>query len=163
MRHHKLYTKARLSSKRSHRSSCARHWGWAGTIQPLFMVRALHFHCPLRKGGKGRRDRAGAWASIEGMSFCSPGQFACSNINCYWKCLIWLRGESQRGSVTLCSWREGSGAFAPNLVMLKGNWYWVNNAHSTHHFSLLSMFTHFYMFLFFMHLWHNSCCIMKDL
>lgn len=48
----------------------------------------------------------------------------------------------------LCSWREGSGAFAPNLVLLKGNWYWFNNAHDTHQFSLSSVFTHFYMCFF---------------
>lgn len=151
--------------------SCAGQRGRARAIQPLFMVKAklqgkatankpaLYCRCPLRKGGTGRRDRAGAWTSIEGMSSCSPGQFACSNINCYWKCLIWLRVESQRGR-SLCSWRGGSGAFAPNLVMLKDCWYWVNNANSTQQFSLLSMFIYFYMCIF-TEQWHNGCCIWK--
>lgn len=125
---------------------------------------ALHSPCPPRKGGTGRRDRAGARAPIEGMSFCSPGQFACSNINCYWKCLIWLKGESQRGGARLsrsAAEEKGvAGAFAPNLVMLKGNWYWVNNTHNTHQFSALSMFTHFHM-LFSTDRWHNSRCTWK--
>lgn len=78
------------------------------------------------------------------MSFCSPGQFTCSNINCYRKCLIWLRRESQWGS-SYCSWGEGSGAFAANLVMLKGSSYWVNNANNMHQFRLWSVFAHVYM------------------
>lgn len=54
-----------------------------------------------------------------------------------------IKGEVPVG---LCSWSKGSGAFASNLVMLKGNWYWVNNAHNTH--SLLSVFTHLYVVFF---------------
>lgn len=67
-----------------------------------------------------------------------------------------IKGEVPVG---LCSWSKGSGAFASNLVMLKGNWYWVNNAHNTH--SLLSVFTHLYVVFFFIDRWHNSCWIWK--
>ena len=59
-----------------------------------------------------------------------------------------IKGGVPAGS-SYCSWGEGSGAFAPNLVMLKGSSYWVNNANNMHQFCLWSVFAHFYMCFFF--------------
>lgn len=71
---------------------------------------ALHSHHPLRKRGTQRGDRAEACAHIKRTSFCSPGQFVCSNINCYWKILDLIKEwasqweNAARRRITLLCW-----------------------------------------------------------
>lgn len=148
-------------------------------MQPLFMVKAelqwkatankaaLHSQCPLRKGAQGgelelqpRRPSSECHRALLG-NFHALILIAIGNV---WFDKWWSpSGESLRS-------RGGrSCAFAPNLVMLGGNWCWVNNANKYtavqslgYVYTFLHVFLHrslIQCFLQMKHLYWSPCTV----